>query len=205
MKGVVLLKINKKKIADFVKLTQGINQTRLKQSGTYDIVLYDQSSFEEDLLIDTTPNDVYYNEELRAQDGVSVGDVVINTMKQTAAIVSKENAGKILSMNFLKVDFINGGIDKRYFVYLFNANKMMKRQKDRETQGTYAVLKIPISSLKELEIPYISLEDQRKIGLAYTKMMATKRKYQKLMEANELLTLEILEQKTKQCKGDVSE
>ena len=191
------MKINKKKIADFVKLTQGINQTRLKQSGTYDIVLYDQSSFEEDLLIDTTPNDVYFNEELRAQDGVSVGDVVINTMKQTAAIVSQENAGKILSMNFLKVDFINGGIDKRYFVYLFNANKMMKRQKERETQGTYAVLKIPISSLKELEIPYLRLEDQRKVGLAYTKMMATKRKYQKLMESTELLTLEILEQKTK--------
>lgn len=204
MKGVVLLNINKKKIADFVKLTQGINQTRLKQSGTYDIVLYDQSSFEEDLLIDTTPNDVYFNEELRAQDGVSVGDVVINTMKQTAAIVSQENAGKILSMNFLKVDFINGGIDKRYFVYLFNANKMVKRQKERETQGTYAVLKIPISSLKGLEIPYLRLEDQRKLGLAYTKMMATKRKYQKLMEATELLTLEILEQKTKQCKGDVN-
>lgn len=187
----------KRKLGDFVKLTQGINQTRFKRTKNIeDIKLYDQSLFEEDLLIDTEPNQKLFDGTIKTDAVLLTGDVVINMMKQMATIVSDDNSGKVLSMNFIRVDFKKNELDKRYFVYLFNANKMVAKQKERETQGTAAVLKIPIRSIEQLEIPYLSLDEQKKIGQSYMKMMSLKKKYQKIVEANEALTLGILEQKT---------
>lgn len=195
------MKTSIRKLSDFVRLTQGINQTRFKKSNSIETIeLYDQSSFDSDLSVETEPNDILVAETAKADAMIFAGDVVINTMKQTAAIVNSKNSGKVLSMNFIKVDFKKHELDKRYFVYLFNANKMIARQKDREIQGSAAVLKIPMHAIAQLEIPCLDLEVQKEIGLSYMKMMALKKKYQRLAEANENLTLEILERKTSVLK-----
>jgi restriction endonuclease S subunit len=190
----------KRKLGDLLMLQQGVNQTRIKKDKDfYGYVLYDQSSFEEDLMTDTVPNKQYDTDKKELI--LSKGDIVINAMQQEAAIVGRVNAGKILPTNFVKVIFLNKNLDKRYFVYLFNANKTFQRQKEREVQGTAAVMRIPMKSIKKLEIPFIGIEDQKKIGLAYTRMMSLKKKQQILIKETETLTLQILEQKTRDNKG----
>lgn len=195
-----------RKLAEFVKLTPGINQTRLKQAGNMnEIQLYDQRLFEKDFLIDTEPNQILFGEIAKADAKVLNGDVVINQMKQAAAIVSANNSGKVLSMNFIKVDFLNEDLDKRYFVYLFNANREVARQKEREIQGTAAVLKMPIRSIEQIKIPYLDLEEQQKIGLTYKRMLSMKKKYEDLARNKELLTLEILERKIRIGRESINE
>lgn len=192
------MRIEKRRLMEFVKLTPGINQTRIKQSGNIsDIELYDQSLFEKDFFGDTEPNKILSDGIAKVDVTVVEGDVVINQMKQTAAIISAANSGKVLTMNFIKVDFLNKNLDKRYFVYLFNANQNVAKQKERETQGTAAVLKIPIRAMEQIEIPCLNLEEQRKIGMSYKKMLLLKRKYEELANNNEMMTLAVLEQRTK--------
>lgn len=121
------------------------------------------------------------------------GDVVISLALQQAAIVSKGNHEKILTLNFIKVVFENDLLDKYYFVYLFNSYLDIKRQKERMLQGTGAVYKIPVKSLNDLEIPIISIEEQKKIGEAYFKMLYLHRclnKYKDLTEKCVGLVLE---------------
>ena len=75
----------------------------------------------------------------------------------------------------------------------------MKRQKERETQGVSSfVRKIPISNLKQLTVPEVSIKKQKKIGQAYAELLAVRKKYLDLIKYNEQMTLEILEQATKE-------
>ncbi len=46
-------------------------------------------------------------------------------------------------------------------------NLVIKRQKEREMQGNGKILRIPIKSLQQLEMPVISLSEQKKMGKAY--------------------------------------
>lgn len=200
------MKVDMRKLDEFVKLTPGINQTRLKQTGNMDeIELYDQGLFEKDLFIDTEPNDILFDGVAKADVKVVNGDVVINQMKQAATIISSDNSGKLLTMNFIKVDFLNKDLDKRYFIYLFNANRDVARQKERETQGTAAVLKMPIRSIEQIEIPFLPLKEQQKIGLCYKRMLSIKKKHEDLARNKELLTLEILERKTRAGRECINE
>lgn len=190
--------MNQKKLSNFVKFTQGVNQTRLKKTNNLGTIqLYDQSSFEEDMLIDTEPNAILFNEELKQDITLREGDIVINEMKQNAAIVSSTNSGKVLPMNFIRVEFKTENLDKRYFVYLFNANKAFARKKERESQGTAAVMKIPIRQVEQLEILCLPLKEQKKVGMSYMKMMSLKKKYHQMALAHEHLTLSILEDRIK--------
>jgi len=82
-------------------------------------------------------------------------------------MVSEQNVGKVLSLNFTKVQFRSDLLDKRYFLYLFNNHKDIQRQKERELQGSGPVLRLTKQSLEQLVIPVVPLEEQRKIGDIY--------------------------------------
>lgn len=186
----------KKKLKDFVEITQGINSSRIRNEAHR--TLYDQTDFERDLLSTALPNNIL-GQKPKGDFTVSAGDVIINTMKQQATIISPESVGKLLTMNFLRVEFLNDKLDKRFFVYLFNENRQMKYQKERATQGVSSfVQKIPINNLKQLTIPEVSIEKQQKIGQAYAELLAVRKKYLDLIKYNDQMTLEILEQATKE-------
>ncbi|EOB3457009.1 restriction endonuclease subunit S [Enterococcus hirae] len=165
--------MEKRKLADFVSFTQGINQSRAeKQFVNQEINYYDQASFDEDYK--------HYNEI--TQDGkknylfdqdVSLDkcDVVISNSLQRATMVSEQNVGKVLSLNFTKVQFRSDLLDKRYFLYLFNNHKDIQRQKERELQGSGPVLRLTKQSLEQLVIPVVPLEEQRKIGDIYVESL----------------------------------
>ena len=85
---------------------------------------------------------------------------------QLAAMVSKENVGKVLSLNFTKVKF-NDRLDKRYFLFLFNSYNDVQRQKERELQGNGVIQRIPLKALGQMVIPVVPMEEQIKIGAIY--------------------------------------
>lgn len=162
--------MKKYKLSDFVEFIPGINSTRARKKYGDNIDYYDQEAFEQDqkyAVKCVEESDLHSsNDELALQ----VGDVVISSSVQLATLVGTTNAGKVPSLNFIKVNFNGDALDKCYFIYLFNASQEIKRQKERELQGNVS-LRIPLKALKQLEIPVVSLEKQRKIGEAYIKVL----------------------------------
>lgn len=186
-------------LKNFIKLTRGINQTRSKDTeGLKGTEKYDQLSFEADLLKATEPlKGATCQEGVKTSPKIICGEVVINLMKSSAVIVSSENEGKVLSTNFLKVDFLNDSLDKRYFIYLFNENSQISKQKNREIQGLTLNSSLSIQSIERLRIPLLKRNEQELIGLSYMQMLVVKKNYLQMIKETEKLTLAVLEKKTK--------
>lgn len=177
--------LKKRKLMEFVTFIPGVNQTRMEsQFENIEIHYYDQASFERD----------YNHEEIfkkknnmliENQKCLKEGDVIISNTLRLATIVGKENAGKVPSLNFTKVEFNHQKMDKNFFIYIFNAYTDFQRQKEKELQGQGATLRIPIKALNQMEIPEIPIEQQKKIGKAYFETLKIQGKlnhYTRLME-----------------------
>ncbi|WP_307897788.1 restriction endonuclease subunit S [Clostridium haemolyticum] len=195
-----MINLKRRAIKEFVTFIPGINQTRAqKQFGIEAVNYYDQQSFEAD----------YKHEEVLGENetkslsinnlSLNEGDVVINNSLQLATMVGKNNIGKVLSINFTKVEINNKQLDNRYFLFMFNVYKDVKRQKERELQGTGPVLRIPLRSLGEITIPVVPLEEQKKIGKIYIETMKLQSKLNKYSDLIEQFTNSIIEEA---LKGD---
>ncbi|KXY87243.1 MULTISPECIES: restriction endonuclease subunit S [Bacillus cereus group] len=187
--------MEKRELKEFVTFVPGINPTRAqKQFGTQEINYYDQASFEADY----NHENVVVEDEAKPlfQNNLSLneGDVVISNSLQLATIVSKNNVGKVLSLNFTKIDFDIGRLDEEYFLFLFNAYKDVKRQKERELQGTGPILRIPLRALGEIVIPIVPIEEQKKIGAIYVETLKLQNKLNKYANLIEQFTISILEE-----------
>ncbi|WP_025783043.1 restriction endonuclease subunit S [Sporosarcina sp. D27] len=186
--------MEKSALKEFVTFVPGINPTRAqKQFGTEITNYYDQQSFEAD----------YNHEEVTAEDGekslsqntpsLNEGDVVISNSLQLATMVGKDNIGKVLSLNFTKIEFNSEQLDKRYFLFLFNAYKEVRRQKERESQGNGPVLRIPLRSLGEIIVPVVPLEEQKKIGAIYSETLKLQSKLNQFADMIGQFTSSIIE------------
>lgn len=189
------MSMEKRELKEFVTFVPGINPTRAqKQFGTQEINYYDQASFEADY----NHENVVVEDEAKPlfQNNLSLneGDVVISNSLQLATIVSKNNVGKVLSLNFTKIDFDIGRLDEEYFLFLFNAYKDVKRQKERELQGTGPILRIPLRALGEIVIPIVPIEEQKKIGAIYVETLKLQNKLNKYANLIEQFTISILEE-----------
>lgn len=182
--------LKKVKMSTFLLFEPGVNPTRAqKQFAGHDFLYYDAQAFEADYehigesqyvksVNDT--NKLTVNERLLVE-----GDVVISNSLQQAVIVSASNVGKVLPINFTKVKFDDDTLDKAYFMYLFNVSTDVKRQKERELQGSGAIQRIKVSALGDIEIPFVSLAEQRKIGAVYLEALRLRshlNKYGSLIE-----------------------
>ena len=74
-----------------------------------------------------------------------------------------------------------------------------KLQKERELQGTGAVLRIPLRALGEITIPVATLEKQKKIGKIYIERIKLQSKLNKYSDLIEQFTNSIIEEA---LKGD---
>ncbi|MEK4488776.1 restriction endonuclease subunit S [Paenibacillus sp. FSL L8-0493] len=187
--------MEKRELKEFVTFVPGINPTRAKKQFEYQTInYYDQPSFEADY----NHEDLYFDneEESASQNNSSLceGDVVISNSLQLATIVGKNNVGKVLSLNFIKIEFVKEQLDKRYFLFLFNAYKDVRRQKERELQGSGPVLRIPLRSLEEIIIPVVPLEEQHKIGAIYVETLKLQSKLNKYAELIGQFTSSIIEE-----------
>lgn len=187
--------MERRKLSEFVTFVQGINTTRVeKQFGTIDINYYDQAAFERDY----KHEDGFVNKKgvhtFNAGLSLEVGDVVISNSLRIATVVGASNAGKVPSLNFTKVEFHSQSLDKLYFIYLFNIYSDVRRQKERELQGTGSILRIPIKALNQIVIPIVSLEEQQKIGKIYTETLKIQSKLNRCAELMEQLVGAVLEE-----------
>ncbi|MBZ2406445.1 restriction endonuclease subunit S [Liquorilactobacillus hordei] len=188
-----------RKLSEFVTFVQGINQSRAeKQFGNKEIDYYDQASFEED--------HKYYNEAVQDErvnylfdQEVSLDkrDVVISNSLQRATMIGDQNVGKVLSLNFTKVEFKDDLLDKRYFLYLFNSHKDTQRQKNRGLQGTGPVLRLTKQALEQLSIPLVPIEEQREIGKIYIESLKLQSKLSTYIQLLEQFTSSMLEKNLK--------
>ena len=115
------------KLANYVTFISGINPTRAKKQYDEEIIYYEQNDFNNDY---NHLDGFEISEEFSefGKQTLQEGDVVISNLQQKAAIVGKTNAGKVISLNFTKVDFTNKQLDKNYFLYLFNSNKNINKR-----------------------------------------------------------------------------
>lgn len=174
------------KLGEFVKFVPGINSSRVqKKFENQEIEFYDQASFENDYSQLSFISEELSNSHNSINLTLNEGDVVISNSLQKATIVSKDNIGKVLSLNFTKVEFEKRLMDKGYFLFLFNSFKDVKRQKEKELQGTGSILRIPVRLLSEITVPVVSIDEQKKIGAIYLerlKLQNNLNKYSKLIE-----------------------
>jgi type I restriction enzyme, specificity subunit len=188
---------NIKKISNFVEFISGVNPTRVNKQLENGIIYYEQSDFNNDF----NHLDVYEIEENPSDFGkqtLKEGDIVISNNQQKAVMIGKSNAGKVISLNFTKVEFKKQTLDKNYFLYLFNSNKSIQRQKEREKQGD-VLQKLSTKALGELKIPVIPLEKQKKIGEAYSKTLKLQGELIRYSTLLEQFSTQILE---KTLQGD---
>ncbi len=190
--------MEKRGLKEFVTFVPGINPTRAqKQFSTQVINYYDQSSFEADF----NHEDVVVEEESKSlsQNNLSLneGDVVISNSLQLATMVGKNNVGKVLSLNFTKIQFDSEQLDKRFFLYLFNAYKEVRRQKERELQGSGPILRIPLRALGEIVVPVVPLKEQKKVGAIYAETLKLQSKLNKYADLIEQFTGSIIEETLK--------
>lgn len=193
-----MINLKRRAIKEFITFVPGINQTRAqKQFGIEEVNYYDQQSFEADYkyIEVAAENEI---KSLSINDlSLNEGDVVINNSLQLATMVGKNNVGKVLSINFTKVEIDNKQLDSRYFIFIFNTYKDVKRQKERELQGTGPILRIPLRALGEITIPVIPLEEQKKIGKIYIETMKLQSKLNKYSNLIEQFTNSIIEETLK--------
>ncbi|MEK3854058.1 restriction endonuclease subunit S [Cytobacillus sp. FSL H8-0458] len=190
--------MEKRGLKEFVKFVPGINPTRAqKQFGTQVINYYDQPSFEadynhEDVVVENASKPLYQNNL-----SLNEGDVVISNSLQLATMVGKNNVGRVLSLNFTKIEFDSEQLDKGYFLFLFNAYKDVRRQKERELQGSGPVLRIPLRALGEIIVPVVPLEEQKKIGAIYSETLKLQSKLNQYADLIGQFTSSIIEETLK--------
>ncbi|MGH1745932.1 restriction endonuclease subunit S [Enterococcus entomosocium] len=192
--------MEKRKLSDFVSFVQGVNQSRAeKQFGDQEIPYYDQASFEDDYRHYNEINqEEKINESFTSEVTLDKRDIVISNSLQRATMVGETNIGKVLSINFTKVNFINEELDKHYFLYLFNNYQDIQRQKERELQGTGPILRLTKQSLEKLIIPIVPLKEQRQIGAIYVESLKAQSKLSEYARLLEKFTGTMLETKLKE-------
>lgn len=186
-----------KRLSDYVTFVSGVNPTRANKQIDEVIVYYEQSDFNNDF----NHLDGYEIEENLSDFGkqtLKEGDIVISNIQQKAVMIGKSNAGKVISLNFTKVEFKKQTLDKNYFLYLFNSNKFIQRQKEREQQGN-VLQKLSTKALGELKIPVIPLEKQKKIGETYSETLKLQGELIRYSDLLEQFSTQILE---KTLQGD---
>lgn len=186
-----------RRLSDYVTFVSGVNPTRANKQIDDVIVYYEQSDFNNDF----NHLDGYEIEENPSDFGkqtLKEGDIVISNIQQKAVMIGKSNAGKVIPLNFTKVEFKKKTLDKNYFLYLFNSNKSIQRQKEREQQGN-VLQKLSTKALGDLKIPVIPLGKQKKIGEAYSKTLKLQGELIRYSTLLEQFSTQILE---KTLQGD---
>ena len=191
--------LKKCKLKEFVTFVPGINQSRAaSQFKSKTINFYDQDSFNQDYHYKEVNMDGDLLNESKSDDlSLDKGDVVISNSLKLATLVSESNVNKVLSLNFTKVDFNKKELDKRYFLYLFNVFTEVQRQKESKLQGSGPILRIPIKTLEELDIPLMPMEEQEKVGKIYSEVLKLQGKLSSYSDLVEKITNSILEESIK--------
>lgn len=181
----------KVKIDEIATLIPGVNQSRTNID--FNEVFYDQSMFDSDTKSMTQYKSDHVSKPSSSDIYLSEGDVVISSSIQLATVVGPSDQQRILTVNFIKVN-LKSTINKYFFVYLYNFNRSIKRQKEQATQTMGLVQRLTLKSIGEIEIPKLSMDKQIIIGKSYSEMLKLQKKTSQFSDLFEKLTYSILEE-----------
>lgn len=121
-------------------------------------------------------------------------DILVGLTMQKAMVISKELIGKLVLSNFAIISILDRNIlDPYYLCWLFNENNKIKKIIDQNAQGSSYVYTLSIATLRDIEIPIIDIELQRKIGRLYKLFIDKKQIEIKLKKLTEQLLKEKIE------------
>ncbi|MDO5027198.1 MAG: restriction endonuclease subunit S [Tissierellia bacterium] len=185
------------KLKKLVKISPGLNTSRLDHDEVKNLVFYDKDAFDLDL---RKKNKTPSNYEI-GENSLKEGDLILYSISNQLAKVGKCNEGMVPSLNFSKVEVISELLDRDYFIYMFNESDHIRKQKERELQGLH-ILKLPLSALYDIDIPIIPIEIQEKIGRAYMETLRLRnltKDYNDLLEvaSMQLLSMKVREENDK--------
>ncbi|GEO75074.1 hypothetical protein FD30_GL001046 [Levilactobacillus namurensis DSM 19117] len=149
---------------DLVTMKTGVNQLRLKDSS---VDLYGYQDLVADLGRSVAQSETAEAAASEKSYQVVVGDIVFSTLQNTASIVTAETAGKVLTQNFVRWRIKHHQIDPRYLCYCVNQTDAVKRQLARFLEGSHVANKLSLKTLRTLEIPVPSHEEQDLWGRLY--------------------------------------
>lgn len=185
------------KLEEIVVVKVGKNISRVNEVDARTIETYGYENLMEDLnsySFDVKPNS--YNNHQIDDTNVhlsEVGDVVFSFISSKAAIVSKENNGKLINQNFAKLMISCEDLVPTYLCYLLNESFVMKQQMKISKQGS-TVRKLTPAILKGLEVKLPDLKKQQMIGQAYLTLKKRQALAKLQSDLEEKLYLEILNQ-----------
>lgn len=95
--------------------------------------------------------------------------VLISNSLQQACQVDALN--KALTNNMMLFTIDTAKLDPKYFVYLFNENRVFAQAKQNQMQGSTNVQRLSLANVRNFEVALPALEIQRQIGLTYAKLL----------------------------------
>lgn len=182
------------KLEEIITVKVGRNISRINEIHNQPLETYSYEDLTDDLnglFLDSNPS--FPNDYAREKDVhlSGVGDVVFSFVSSKAAIVSVENAGKIINQNFAKLSIEHEQLERSYLCYMLNESPSMKKQMAVSMQGS-TVRKLTPAILKDLEVKLPNLDKQQTIGKAYLTLKKRQALAKKQADLEEQLYLEIL-------------
>lgn len=153
------------KIDEITVIKVGQNISRISDDALKENVFYTY----DDLNFDLTHMDeesFRQNSESESNYLTYKGDIVISFVSTKAAVITKNNQGKLINQNFAKIIIDEALIDPYYFCYILNEANHIGKQKLMLMQGSNLPKMTP-AILKELHVNLPSLKKQSLIGKAY--------------------------------------
>lgn len=183
------------KLEEVSEIVQGAIYTRIKPSNDIDeCALLDTISMQE--LNYTIGNSLTYekleskvlNSKIASCIFTKEDDVLIGLTMQKAMVITLERSGKLALSNFAVIRIHDKNvIDPNYLCWLINENSYFRKLIDQSSQGTSYVSIVSIATLRNLEIPIIEIEKQRKIGILYQLSIERKKIGEKLEQLKDNL------------------
>ena len=190
------------KLKEFVKVEQGENPERLMKKIQQEVVFYDQESFETDgVYVDKREGHHLYNGDLAGytknfiiRKMQQTGDIIISLATEQAVIGSPANNGKVYTLNFVKLTVEDKEtFDPYYLLYLFNESSSIKRQLEKNRQGSSGIKRLTLRNLENLEIPVRDAETHQKIGQAYKELLELEKNLEEYKSGMKIAVKSLLE------------
>ena len=188
------------KLGDVIEASSGSPQFRITEILNSEAPLYtfyNQSDLVDDLIgIESSSKE---NKKIRTNDKVftlKTNDVIFSLISGMATIVSDKHEGYIYTQNSVKLN-LNDDIDSRYFVFLINESKDIRKQLTIGLQGSQ-VFKYTLKQLKDINLPKMPLiEKQKIIGEIYFKQLRLTALKNKVAELEKKVIFNKLEEVSK--------
>ena len=156
------------------KITHGVVLNRIKskiqnEGIEYPILTISQLIDEENGVSDYEISSVFVDpKKVGNLNLVKEHSVVIGlTSFHRAVVLEKQHVGKIITSNFVSIEFRDGIMDPYYFAWYFNEHPEIEKQRLIAIQGNSSVKVLSIHMIRRLSIVCPDLSTQMAIGKLY--------------------------------------